>query len=597
MATATRTEDVRWDLSDLASGADGARRSWTELVERSADFATRYRGRIADLGAAEFRALLDEADELEQIHSRLQVYTHLRLAMDATDPEANDLATFSRERSAAIENAVVFLGLEWIALEDTPAEALLASEELAPYAHKLRVERDEKPYVLSEPEEQALNARRPTVSAWQGLHDRQIATLEIPFDAGEGVQPQTVSTLLSYLYRSDRALRVRALDALLDGLEPRGDVLAACYDALVGDRLGLDRLRGFADPMQPTNMSNELDGAIVEAMMAATEESFEIGRRWFRAKAELLGVPQLELADQYAPIGEARTFSWPEAVDAVDRSFARFTPRFSEIFRECLDAGHVDVRPRPGKASGAFCTAVSKDVLPYVLLNFTDRLRDVSTLAHEFGHATHNVLSLERQTWRSHRTGIPVAEVPSTFAQSLADDYLLESESDEQTRAVLAAERLENAFAAIFRQTVLARFEQQAYRLRSEGRALTAERLSEVWQEHQLRYYGDALTVADGYRVGWSYIPHFIHVRFYTYAYSFAQLVSLLLYGRYHEDPEAFTPRYLDFLAAGGSASPEELLAPFGLDLRSTDTWRGAFAQLDALRVDAEALARAAVAR
>ncbi|MGD0714861.1 MAG: M3 family oligoendopeptidase [Gaiellaceae bacterium] len=589
-----RTDEVRWDLSDLAPGAEAAREEWSALVERAADFASRYRGRIAELDAAALRALLDEADELEQDYSRLQVYTYLRLGMDAADAEANDLATVSRDRGAEVENALVFLGLEWIALDDEPAEALLASPELAPFAHKLRVEREEKPYVLSEPEEQALNARGPTISAWQALHDRQVATLQIPFDAGEGEQPHTVSTLLSYLYRPDRSLRLAAQAALLEGLEPRADVLSACYDALVGDRLSLDRLRGYTDPMQPTNMSNELDGETVEAMMSATEESYEIARRWFRAKARLMGLDRLDLADQYAPLGEARAFSWPEAVEVVETSFSNFSPRLAEIFRTCLDAGHVDAPPRPGKATGAYCTAVTKSVLPYVLLNYTERLRDVTTLAHEFGHATHNVLSLERQVWRSHRTGIPVAEVPSTFAQSLADDYLLEAETDPQTRAALASDRVENAFAAIFRQTVLARFEQRAYGLRTEGRALTAERLSEVWQEQQALYYGDALALPDSYRVGWSYIPHFIHVRFYTYAYSFAQLVALLLYGRYREDPEAFVPRYLDFLGAGGSASPAELLAPFGLDLHSTDTWREAFAQLDALRENAEGLAVAA---
>jgi oligoendopeptidase F len=225
-----------------------------------------------------------------------------------------------------------------------------------------------------------------------------------------------------------------------------------------------------------------------------------------------------------------------------------------------------------------------------VLLNYTERLRDVSTLSHEFGHAVHNVLALEQQTWRSHRSGIPIAEVPSTFAQFLSDDYLLESESDEQTRAALAADRLENAFAAIFRQTVLARFEQGAYALRAEGKSLASERLSELWLDENGKYYGDALALPDGYRVGWSYIPHFIHVRFYTYAYSFAQLVALLLYRRYREDPESFVPRYLEFLSTGGAASPADLLAPFGLDLRSPTTWGLAFEELDAMRVEAGTL-------
>jgi oligoendopeptidase F len=591
MATAeSRSEDTRWDLSDLCANADEARAGWTALVARAKDFAARYRGTIASLDAAGMRAMLDEADEIGQELSRLQVYTFLRLSMDATDVEANDLTTIGRDRGADIENETLFFGLEWIALDDDAAEALLASAELTPYSHKLRVERDEKPYVLSELEEQALNARRPVVSSWQSLHDRQVSTLEVPFDSGDGERPHTVSELLSCLYRTDRGLRLKAVTALFAGLEPRTDVLAACYDALVGDRLTVDRLRGFENPMRPTNMGNELDDEIVEAMLSATEESYGIGRKWFEAKARMLGLDKLELADQYAPIGEARAFSWPEAVEVVDTAFGRFSPRLAEIFRSCLDAGHVDTYPRAGKGPGAYCTAVSKEILPFVLLNYTNRLRDVSTLAHEFGHATHNVLSLEQQTWRSHRCGIPLAEVPSTFAQSLADDYLLANESDAGTRASLAADRMENAMAAIYRQVVLARFEQRAYAMRGDGLALGAERLSELWLEENEKYYGKALALPEGYAFGWSYIPHFIHVRFYTYAYSFAQLVALLLYRRYREDPQAFVPKYLELLGAGGSASPADLVAPFGLDLRSTDTWREAFAELDAMRVEAETL-------
>jgi oligoendopeptidase F len=582
---ATTDQDIRWELGDLCADTDEARGQWNDFVERAQVIASRHRGRVGELDATGLRALFDELDDLEQDISRLQVYSYLRLSMAATDVDANDLATYTRERASEVENALVFVGLEWIAIDDDRAEELLAGDELAPYAHKLRVERLEKPYVLSEPEEQALNARRPVVQAWQSLHDRQVSTIEIPFDAGdgEGATPHGVSQLLSYLYRPERELRARAIDTLYEGLEPRSDVLAASYDALVGDRLTTDKLRGFAQPMQPTNMSNELDDETVDAMLTVIEESYPIAQRWFRAKAKLLGLETLSLADQYAPIGDPRRFTWDEAVDLVDSSYTRFSPRLAEIFRDCLDAGHVDVLPRQGKATGAYCTAVSKEILPYVLMNFTNRLRDVSTLAHEFGHATHNVLSLEAQTWRSHRVGLSMAEVPSTFAQSIADDYLLENETDQGTRAALAADRLENAFAAIFRQTVLARFEQRAYGVRGDGRSLAAERLNELWSEENGKYYGDALEMPEGYRLGWSYIPHFIHVRFYTYAYSFAQLVALLLYRRYREEGESFAPKYLDFLRAGGSASPADLVAPFGLDQRSTDTWREAFAELSEL--------------
>jgi len=589
----TSAEDVRWNLAELSPGADEARAEWADLVARATDFAGRCRGTVAGLDAGRLRALLDECDGLLERLSRLSVYGGSRVNMDAADVEANDLATFARERGAEIENQLLFVDLEWIALDDGPAEALLASPELAGYAHKLRTLREEKPYVLTEPEEQALNARTPAVASWSSLHDRQIATLEVPFDAGEGVRPHSVNLLLSHLYRPEREIRLGALTALYDGLAPRADVLAACYDALVGDRLGLDRVRGFADPMQPTNMQNELDAETVDAMIAATRESYGLGRRWFTTKARLLGLDTLELADQYAPVGEGRGFPWAEAVEIVDASFGSFSPRLAEVFRACLDAGHVDAAPRAGKASGAYCTTVSKGILPLVLLNYTGRFRDVVTLAHEFGHATHGALALERQTFRSHRGGLALAEVPSTFAQLLADDHLLAHESDPQTRLALVVDRLEQAMAAIFRQVVLARFEQRAYALRAEGRTLTPERMSEIWIEENAEYYGDAVSLPDGYRLGWSYIPHFIHVRFYTYAYAFAHLLALLLHGRYREDPEAFVPLYLELLATGGAASPAELVAPFGIDLAATDTWRAAFARFEVLLEEAEALAAA----
>jgi oligoendopeptidase F len=589
---ATRAEDVRWDLSELAGGADDALTRTAALVERAAAFGEQYRGRVGGLDADGFRALLDELDELLQEQSRLGTYVSSRLNLAATDPEANDLATFSRDRGSEIENSLVFFELEWLAVDDEAAEALLGAPQLAPYEHRLRVAREEKPYVLSEAEEQALNARRPALTAWQALHGRQVSTIEVPFDAGEGEEPHNVSRLLSYLSRPERELRLAALDALYEGLEPRVDVLAASYDALVGDRLATDRLRGYSDPIQPTNMRNELDGETVEAMMAATEESYGIARRWFETKAGLLGLDRLELADQYAPVREARSFTWPEAVEIVDSSFARFSPRLAEIFRACLEAGHVDAPPQVGKAGGAYCATVSKQVLPYVLMNFTERFADVTTLAHEFGHATHGALALERQAYYSYHTGLALAEVPSTLAELLAFDHLLESESDADTRAALAVNRLEDAFASIFRQVVLARFEQRAYALRAEGRALSAERLSELWLEENLRYYGDSMALPDGYRMGWSYIPHFIHVRFYTYAYSFAHLVALLLAGRHRQDAEAFVPDYLDLLAAGGSASPSSLLEPFGLDLRTPETWRAAFAELEAHLHEAEALTK-----
>jgi oligoendopeptidase F len=154
---------------------------------------------------------------------------------------------------------------------------------------------------------------------------------------------------------------------------------------------------------------------------------------------------------------------------------------------------------------------------------------------------------------------------------------------------MLLADRAESAMASIFRQTMMARFEIRAYAIRGEGRALTNDRLSDIWFEENERYYGDSIELPGGYRFGWSYIPHFIHVRFYTYAYAFAHLVAFSLLARYREDPERFVPAYLEFLSSGASRPPQDLLAPLGVDLRDPETWAHAFAEFDRCVTEAEA--------
>jgi oligoendopeptidase F len=579
---------VRWDLGDLEPDAERARLEWDELLARSRDFAERRRGTVGRAGAPALRDLLDELDEFAQDISRVHFYATAREHTEATDPETNDLVTLARDRASDLESLLLFVELEWLALDDAETDALLEAAELEPYVHRLRVSREEKPFVLPEGEEQALNARRPAISAWESLHGRELAVLTVEFDGGDGPEPHTIDRLLSYVHHPDRKLRLAALDVLYEALERVADVQAACYDALVGDRLSVDRLRGIPDVMWPTNQRNELDGAVVEAMMAAVEEHHPVGRRWFVRKAGVLGLDQLQLADQYAPVGSDRRVEWPEAIGMVEDSLRDFEPRLGDIFRTCLDRSHVDAEPRPGKVGGAYCNSVSKTVLPYVLLNYTDQLRDVVTLAHEFGHAVHGTLSLERQTYRSYHTGLALAEVPSTFAQLLAVERLIDLEEDTATRVMLLADRAESAMASIFRQTMMARFEQRAYAVRGEGKALTRDRLAEIWIEENARYYADSLELPHGYRLGWSYIPHFIHVRFYTYAYAFAHLVAFSLLARYREDPERFAPAYLEFLASGASRSPQDLLAPLGVDLRDPQTWVHAFAEFDRCVTEAE---------
>lgn len=589
-APGRRAAGVHWDLSPLVGDAAEALRRLDAALDDCRAFEARHRGTLARLDGPGLAGALAELAAIDNELSRVSSYVHLRESVDVSSQENRDLSSAVDRALVEAGNALRFFDLEWIALDESVARPLYDAPEVARDRHYLIALRRFAPHTLSEPEERMLSERGPAAAgAWQTLFGQITSTLEVPFDAGEGEEPHTIDRLLAHVRDPDRDLRRRALETLYDGLEPHASTLAHCYDTLVGDRLAMDRLRGYAGPMDPTHLRNELPGEVVEAMMDAVEAHYPIAHRWFRAKAALLGLPALELHDQYAPIGETRGVDFPEARGLIDASFTRFSPRVAALAEGFFSERRIDAEPRAGKRGGAFCAPVAQDASPYVLMNFTDRMDDVMTLAHELGHGMHFQLAGAEQTALSAGTGLALAEVPSTFAELVTFDHLMATESDAATRRALLCERVEGSFATVFRQTVLSRYEQRAYGLRGEGSTLTADRLSEIWFEENTRYYGDALVLPERYRLGWSYIPHFISTRFYTYAYVFAHLTTLALYASFRERGEDFVGDYLAFLAAGGSAAPQDLLARLGVDLTAPDVWDPGFREMERMVEAAEA--------
>jgi len=588
-ASAPQAAGVRWDLSPLIEDDATFGDRLQAALDRCRAFAERYRGTIASIDPAGLAVLLRELAGIDNELSRLGSYARLREAVDVNDPANMDLSGAVDRAMVEAGNELRFFELEWLKVPDDVATELADAPGVAADRHYLRSMRRFGPHTLSEPEERMLAERAPAASgAWQTLFGRINSTLETPFDAGDGPEPHSIDRLLAYMRDERRDVRLSALDTLYEMLEPPAPVVAHCYDTLVGDRLAMDRLRGYATPMHQTHLRNELDQDVVDGMFDAVARHYPLAQRWFSAKAGLLGLDRLTLADQYAPIGGGRPVRFDEATRIVTTSFRGFSDRVADIAEAFIADRRVDAEPRLGKRGGAFCSPVAQDAKPYVLMNWTDLMNDVLTMAHEFGHGMHFELAHERQTQLSAGAGIALCEVASTFAEHITYDYLLANESDAATRRQLACERVEGAFATIFRQAVLARFEQAAYDMRADGVTLTPERLGDAWITANEAYYGDALEMPPGYRLGWSYIPHFIHTRFYTYSYAFALLVTLALYARYRRDGDAFVGPYLDFLAAGGSGSPAELLAPLGLDLGDPSVWDDGFAELERMIDEAQ---------
>jgi oligoendopeptidase F len=589
-------EGVRWDLSDLFAGADDPR-LWETLDAVQADaeaFAARYRGTVAIPGgpdATHLLAGLQAYEDLYERSGRVGAYAHLLYDTDTRDVAARDLQQKVEVRLTELRNLTLFFDLEWQELPDDVIERLVDDPQLATYAHYLRHERAFRPHRLTEPEEKIVNVKDVTgSSAWARLHTEITSALSIPLEYEGQSRTLHLSEVLALAHEPDRELRRRAHDALYGVLEAQGHVLTYIYDTLIQDHLTSDRLRHYPGPMASRHLGNEVDPEAVEAMMQVVEANYGLAQRYFRLKARLLGLDELVLYDQYAPLEQAATrvpFEVGKAI--VLDSYGAIAPRFREIAAQFFDRRWIDAEPRPGKRGGAYCAYPTPKLHPYVLCSYLGTPRDAMTIAHELGHGLHGVLARDQTLFNYHST-LPLAETASVFGEMMVFDRLVNRETDPRARLGLVCGKIEDAFATVFRQNVLTRFEQGAFAARGEAR-LTPERLGDVWIEANGRYYGDAVRMTEGYRWGWSYIPHFIHSRFYCYAYVFGELLVLALFRMYQEEGPSFVPRFVTLLERGGSDTPDRLLAPFGVDLRDAGFWQKGMDELGRLVGWAEDLA------
>ncbi len=586
---------IRWDLSDLfAAHDDGKIESTLNNCRTSAEkFAGRYRATLenpATLSAATLHAALEELAKIFEALSRVGSYAGLLYAADTAKPEYQDLDQRVEQRSTEIRNLLLFFELAWLKVDDDIADKLIKGEQLKAYTHYLTSLRRYRRHTLSELEEKLLNERDNTGrNAFGRLFSEITSSLVFKLERDSKTEELNLSQILSLFHEPDRNLRQQAMETVYQELSQHGQVLTFIYDTLIQDNLTVDRLRSYPHPMAQRHLSNEIDGTAVKTMMEVAEKNYPLAHDYFRLKAKLLELPQLALYDQYAPVGkEVRPFPYAKAQEVILDAFAAFDPKFRALAGEFFAKNWIDAEIRKGKRGGAFCASPSPKLHPYVLCNYDDNLRDVMTVAHELGHGLHGCLS-RKQNYLNYDTPLTTAETASVFGEMLVFDHLLDQQSDREVQIALLAGKIEDIFATVFRQNVLTRFEELAFSARQEKR-LTPDALGKLWLEANGKYYGDAVTMPESYRWGWSYIPHFIHSRFYCYSYVFGQLLVLALYRMYKDEGKSFVPKYIALLEAGGSDTPDALLKPLGVDIHQPEFWQKGFEEIQGLTTKLRAI-------
>lgn len=525
--------------------------------------------------------LIDAMQQYEEISSqlyRLVAYGSLWFSSDTQSPDALTYTNRMNQLYAEVDNRILFFSLWWKGLDEDQAEALLPDAEAYPdYRHYLMAMRLFKPYMLEETSERIINLKNTNgVNAIVTIYSMLTNRLEFELDVDGELKRMTREEVMANAYSPDPDMRAAAYQTLYKVYKEEAPVLAQIYINIVRDWHNENvTLRSFDTSINVRNLRNDIPYDAVEALLAVARRNAPLFQRYFSLKAKWLGMEKLRRYDIYAPLaGSSRDVSYDDAVELVLDTFKRFDLDFASKAQRVFDDNHVDSEVRKGKRAGAFCATVLPSITPYVLLNYTNKVRDVATIAHELGHAVHSMMAEDHSILTQH-SSLPLAETASVFAEMVMNEQLLAEEKDPLVRREILAASVDDIYATVLRQAFFVIFEKTAHQAIQEN--ASPQELDRLYLENLKEQFGDSVEVSDEFQYEWISIPHIYHTPFYCYAYSFGQLLVLSLYRRYQQEGDAFKPGYLNMLARGGSARPQEILEEAGIDMTDPDFWQAGF--------------------
>ncbi|MGL4648787.1 MAG: M3 family oligoendopeptidase, partial [Caldilineaceae bacterium] len=450
-------------------------------------------------------------------------------------------------------------------------------DKFADHRHYLGDLRRSKPFTLDEKSEQIINIKDADgMGALLTLYSMLTDRLEFTLDVDGEKLTLTREELMAYVQGANADLRASAYQELYRVFGKEAMILGQMYTNRVRDWANEQvRLRGHTSPIGVRNLANDIPDEAVDTLLDVCRRNASVFQRYFRLKAGWLGLEKLRRYDIYAPLAPSdKSIEWSNAVNMVLETFEGFHPEVAADARRVFTQNHIDSEVRKGKQGGAYCATVLPGQTPWVMVNYTGRVRDVATLAHELGHAIHS-MAAEGHTVLTQHPVLPLAETASVFAERLLTDKLLAQESDPQVRREVLAAAVDDAYATVMRQAFFVIFEREAHKAIMENQSPTE--LNEMYMGLLREMFGDSLEIAPEFQHEWVSIPHIYYTPFYCYAYAFGQLLVLALYRRFQEQGEAFKPGYLKLLAYGGAERPEVILREAGIDMFDPAFWQGGF--------------------
>ena len=580
-----------WDLSELVKNPKSLafQKQIKELENQAIKFEKIKSKLNPKMSSKKFMNIIQQIEEISKNMSKIGGYASLSYSSDTQSDEATSLMTKMSKLGSEISNKILFFDLWWkTQVDDKNAKRLMKDAgEITEYlSHKRLFAK----YALSEPEERIINTLDVTgISALVKLYDKITNAFEYKMKIGNKSKTMTREEITNYVRSTNPKIRETAYKTILTKYTENKGVVGEIYQNIVLNWRdeGIE-IRGYESPISMRNIGNDVDDKTIESLLSICRKNSPVFQKFFVQKAKMLKMKKLRRYDLYAPAAaniKEKNYAYDKSVKLVFESLGKFSNTLEEYARKVFNENHIDSAIRQGKRDGAFCSTLTPKITPYVLVNFTGKSRDVFTLAHELGHAVHSQAAQDRSILVQDAP-LPLAETASTFSELLLYDNLSDKISDNEKKIMLA-EKIDDLYATIMRQSFFTIFEVDAHKQIGEG--TTINEISKTYLQNLKEQFGNSVSLSDDFAIEWSCIPHFYHTPFYCYAYSFGNLLALSLFQRYKKEGKDFVPAYMSILAAGGSKKPEKLLAEYGFDIRSPKFWQEGF---DYVNEQVKALAR-----
>ncbi|MGD9534352.1 MAG: M3 family oligoendopeptidase [Candidatus Nitrosocosmicus sp.] len=575
-----------WDLSDLVKShkSDKIENRLRKISDKIKAFENKKLLLKPDIKAAEFTRLIKDSESIAEDLSIISGYAHLKYAENTSANDVAALVTKTNVFSTEASNRLLFFDLWFKKVLDNDNANRLINEVPPVYKSHLNHERSLSKYTLEEPEERIINLLDVTgISALIKVYDRMSNGFEFEYQEIRGKRKinkifTNKEKLMSLVRSSKPSERMAAYKALLSTYKKNSGVLGEIYlNRLLNWHNEYILLRKFPSPISVRNLSNDISDEAISALLKICRDNSKLFQEYFVEKAKLLKVKKLERYHLYAPLKSTNQskVTYAKSMKMVLDAFKEFEPQFSKIVENLISKKHIHSKLQNNKQGGAFCSTISPTISPYVLLNFDGTLRDISTMAHEFGHAIHSELASQLPISVQHPP-LPLAETASVFGEMILNDKILK-DAKKRDRKIMLAEQVDDFYATIMRQAFFTIFEIDAHEMVGKNSATTVDELCDVYLNNLKEQFGKSMKISEDFKYEWLYIPHFYHSPFYCYAYSFGNLMVMALYQQYKEEGNSFIPKYLNILSSGGSKKPEELLLENEIDIKKESFWQRGF--------------------